>query len=81
MRTFIIRNRRNHSDIKKMSESDFKTTFAAEIKIAIEEFLRHENRQGNVYWKPPTTESDFYFDIRTNFNSNSQCAYFIDRIL
>ena len=81
MRKFIIRNRRNHSEVKEMSETEFKSEFANDIKMAIEEFIRQENRNYNIHWKTPATESDFYFDIRTNFNNNSRSNYFIDRIL
>ncbi len=84
MRKIIIKSRQNNKDGQEMSLEEFKIKFKRELHSAIQIFTRDKERKDML--KPPALslnrnyESDFYQDLRWNFNNNARSIYYIDKI-
>lgn len=84
MRKIIIKDRRNNKDKLELALDEFKTKFKNELHSAIQVYI-HDKKQKDML-KPPFMnlnkdyESDFYRDLRWNFNNNAQTNYYIDKI-
>lgn len=84
MRKIIIKDRRNNKDKQELTLEEFKTKFKTELNSAIEVYSHDQQRKGML--NPPFMhsdidyESDFYRDLRWNFNNNAQSVYYIDKI-
>lgn len=84
MRKIIIRNRQNNKDEQILSFDEFKTKFKNELCSAIQVYSHDRERKDML--KPPFMnlnndyESDFYQDLRWNFNNNAHSIYYIDKI-
>ena len=61
----IIRSRRNYEDKQELTISEFKIKFSKELSSALQLY---------------TNKSEFYSDLRSNFNTNSYSKWYIDRI-
>lgn len=84
MRKIIIKNRRTNKDKQELSFDEFKIKFKNELHSAIQVYS-HDREQKDMLKPPfmrlnPNYESDFYQDLRWNFNTNSQSEWYIDKI-
>lgn len=76
-----IRNRRTRECIE-LSLEEFKTKFKQELEFAIEQYTKTEkNKNFLPHVKTIDYCSDFYFNLRWNFNSFSNSIWFIDKYL
>lgn len=79
----IIKNKRTREQLE-LSLPEFKEKFKAEITIALDNFKAQESRKNFL---PPfiksnnNFESDFYFNLRWNFNNLQNSNWYIERIL
>lgn len=84
MRKIIIKNRRNNKDRQELTLEEFKAKFKVELQAAIQVYTHHQKQKDML--KPPfmhsnkNYETDFYRDLRWNFNNNAQTIYYIDKI-
>lgn len=84
MRKIIIKDRRNNKDKQELTFEEFKAKFKNELHSAIQVYSHHKKQKDIL--KPPFMnlnndyESDFYRDLRWNFNNNAQTNYYIDKI-
>lgn len=84
MRKIIIKDRRNNKDKQELTFEEFKAKFKTELDSAIQVYS-HDKQQKDML-KPPFMhsnndyETDFYRDLRWNFNNNAQTIYYIDKI-
>ena len=80
----IIRNRRNYEDKQELTISDFKITFSKELSSALQIYTNNRKQKDMI--KPlfmninTDYKSEFYSDLRWNFNTNSNSKWYIDRI-
>ena len=80
----IIRNRRNYEDKQELTISEFKIKFSKELSSALQ--IYRNNRKQKDMIKPlfmninTDYKSEFYSDLRWNFNTNSNSKWYIDRI-
>ena len=74
----IIRNRRNYEDKQELTISEFKIKFSKELSSA----LRKQKDMIKPLFMNINTDykSEFYSDLRWNFNTNSNSKWYIDRI-
>lgn len=84
MQKLVVKNKCNRNDVQELSLDEFKEKFKNEIRVALENYSGHEEYKSTL--RPPFLnrnkdyESDFYFDLRTNFNFNTTSNWYIDRI-
>lgn len=84
MRKIIIKDRRNNKDKQELTIEEFKAKFKMDLNSAIKVYSQDQQRKDML--KPPFKhsdkdyESDFYRDLRWNFNNNAQSVYYIDKI-
>lgn len=77
----ILKNKRTRETLE-ITESEFKKKFAKEIKDSLESYKR------SVLAKPTflpfkinnNIESDYYFNLRFNFNNHGISNWYIERI-
>lgn len=84
MRRIIIKDRRNNKYKQELTFEEFKAKFNKELYSAIQVYL-HDKKQKDILKLPFMNlnndyESDFYRDLRWNFNNNAQTNYYIDKI-
>ena len=74
----ILKNKRTRERIQ-LSYTEFQVKFAKEIQTALESYIKTENAK--PYFKiNKTPESDFYFDLRWNFNHFCISDWYIVKI-
>ena len=73
----IVKNKLAKEKLE-LTLSEFKIRFKKDIKTALESFMRTENTK--PYFRQKLTESDFYFDLRWNFNNYSNSVWYIERL-
>lgn len=79
-----IKNRCNNKEKQELTLDEFKIKFKNELESAIQIYSHDRERKDML--KPPFMnlnkdyESDFYRDLRWNFNNNAQTVYYIDKI-
>lgn len=79
----IVKNKRSH-ELLELTLPEFKEKFKAELKIAHANFKMQESRKNILpsFVKPNNNfESDFYFDLRWNFNNLQNSNWYIAYIL
>lgn len=80
----IIRNRRNYEDKQELTISEFKIKFSKELNSALQIYTNNRKQKDMI--KPlfmninTDYKSEFYSDLRWNFNTNSNSKWYIDRI-
>lgn len=80
----IIRNRRNYEDKQELTMSEFKIKFSKELSSALQLYTKKQKQKDMI--KPlfmhinTDYKSEFYNDLRWNFNTNSNSKWYIDRI-
>ena len=80
----IIRNRRNYEDKQELTISEFKIKFSKELSSALQLYTKNQKQKDMI--KPlfmhinTDYKSEFYNDLRWNFNTNSNSKWYIDRI-
>lgn len=80
----IIRNRRNYEDKQELTISEFKIKFSNELSSALQIYTNNRKQKDMI--KPlfmninTDYKSEFYSDLRWNFNTNSNSKWYIDRI-
>ena len=80
----IIRNRRNYEDKQELTISEFKIKFSNELSSALQIYTNNQKQKDMI--KPlfmninTDYKSEFYSDLRWNFNTNSNSKWYIDRI-
>ena len=80
----IIRNRRNYEDKQELTISEFKINFSKELSSALQIYTNNRKQKDMI--KPlfmninTDYKSEFYSDLRWNFNTNSNSKWYIDRI-
>ena len=82
MRKIILKHRRKNERIE-LTKEEFQKKFCDEITYGIESLIatsKVTNRLTGGYRKE-ATESDYWFDLRWNFNNYSICEYYIERII
>ena len=80
---FIVKNKRTR-EFLELTLSEFKEKFKAELKTALDNFEKQESRKNFLppFIKPSNNfESDFYFNLRWNFNNLQNSNWYIERIL
>ncbi len=83
MAIIVILNKKNRNEKEELTLEKFKERFKFELEIAIENFIVSENKKIEYLPKCMKKEkdaSDFYFDLRWNFNHYSSSEWFIERI-
>ena len=84
-RKIVLRNKRNYKDKQELNLEEFKNKFSKELDFAIEIFVRDCMNKDIILpsfmTKNKDYESDFYSDLRTNFNFNTISNWYIDRII
>ena len=80
----IIRNRRNYEDKQELTISEFKIKFSKELSSALQLYTKKQKQKDMI--KPlfmninTDYKSEFYSDLRWNFNTNSNSKWYIYRI-
>lgn len=76
----ILKNKRTGEKLK-ITYPEFRKKFAKEIQVAYESY-RHTELNKSYYKLNDDNgiESNFYFDIRYNFNNFSNSAWFMERM-
>lgn len=80
----IIRNRRNYEDKQELTISEFKIKFSKELSSALQIYTNNQKQKDMI--KPlfmhinTDYKSEFYNDLRWNFNTHSNSEWHIDRI-
>lgn len=80
----IIRNRRNYEDKQELTISEFKIKFSKELSSALQIYTNNRKQKDMI--KPlfmninTDYKSEFYSDLRWNFNTNSNSKWYIYRI-
>ena len=76
----IVKNRQTKKVIE-ISLDEFKTRFAKELEVAFESYKKTQLSKPFFMIKSLSSiESDFYFDLRWNFNNYSSSIWYIDRM-
>ena len=76
-----IRNKRT-KECLELSLEEFKSKFKQELEFAIEQYTKTEkNKNFLPYIKKTDYSSDFYFNLRWNFNSFSNSVWYIEKYL
>ena len=83
-KTIIVKNRSGNETLE-LSFEEFKTRFQQELQQAIATYTTHEKQRKAMLLPPFTPDnndytSDFYFDLRWNFNNYAQTAWYIANI-
>ena len=80
MNKTILRNKRTRQTLE-MNYFEFNKRFAKEIQIAFENYQKTEASK-RLYMLDccDYIESDFYFDLRWNFNNFSNSVWYIEKI-
>lgn len=84
MRRIIIKNKSNRAEKLELTLNEFKNKFSKELNSAIAIFTKDCEKKDML--KPPFMavnndyESDFYRDLRWNFNNNARTHYYIEKI-
>ena len=74
----ILINKRTRERIQ-LSYTEFQTRFAQDMQTALESYIKTENTK--PYFKAnKTAESDFYFDLQSNFNHFGISAWYIEKL-
>ena len=80
----IIRNRRNYEDKQELTISEFKIKFSKELSSALQIYTNNRKQKDMIkplfMNKNTDYKSEFYSDLRWNFNTNSNSKWYIDRI-
>ena len=80
----IIRNRRNYEDKQELTISEFKIKFSKGLSSALQIYTNNQKQKDMI--KPlfmhinTDYKSEFYNDLRWNFNTHSNSEWYIDRI-
>lgn len=80
----VVKNRRTNESIE-LDLEEFKSKFRMEITQAFNNYKANEEQKEMLL--PPLMQknknykSDFYFDIRWNFNHHQTSLWYIDRII
>lgn len=81
----ILKNKRNIRERLELTLEEFKDKFKKELKTAFNSYKRNEEYKNSILPAPMQRnrnyETDFYFDLRFNFNHNSNSDWYIERIL
>lgn len=82
--TIILKNVRNSEEME-LSFDEFKTQFQQELRQAIATYKAHESNKKAMLLPPFTPDnndytSDFYFNLRWNFNNYTQTNWYIANI-
>ncbi len=76
----ILTNKRT-GECKELTYNEFRHEFAKDIQTSFESFRQTELAKTFYNYKDDNLiESNFYFDIRFNFNSFGNSAWFIEKI-
>lgn len=81
--TIIVKNKRTR-ELFELTLPEFKEKFKAELKTALDNFTIQKSRKNFLpsFVKPNNNfESDFYFDLRWNFNNLQNSNWYIKHIL
>lgn len=80
----ILKNKRNIKERLELTLEEFKDKFKKELDTALNSYKRNEEYKNSMLpipmQKNTNYETDFYFDLRFNFNHNSNSAWYIERI-
>lgn len=81
---YIVKNKRTGEKLKLTLE-EFKIKFRMELQQAFNNY-KNQEKQKNLLLPPfmhknRNYESDFYFDLRWNFNNYQTSLWYIDRIV
>jgi len=85
MSEITMKNRRTGKTLK-IPLQKFKIRFQKELQQALLKYSSHERQKDLIKpwlrWKPAKDyKSDFYFDLRWNFNSYAISEWYIERIV
>ena len=85
MGEITMKNRRTGETIK-ITDQQFKIRFQKELQQAVLIYSSHEQQKEIIKswlcWKPSKDyKSDFYFDLRWNFNNYAISEWYIERIV
>ena len=76
----ILKNKQT-KEILKINYSEFGKRFKDEIQIALENYQKTEaSKRLNMLDCRDYIESDFYFDLRWNFNNFSNSVWYIEKM-
>lgn len=76
----IIRNKRTGEKIE-LSYDEFKVKLDKDIKISLDSFRKTERSKNLYRYKDDNIiESDYFFDLRYNFNNFGNSVWYIERI-
>ena len=83
-RKIILKNRRDNSTLE-LGFDEFKAQFQQELQQAINLYTNREKEKKAMLLPPFTPDnnnytSDFYFDLRWNFNNYAQTNWYIANI-
>lgn len=76
----LLRNRATKERLN-LYLHQFDIKFEHEINNALESFLSWSNNKAFNPYKRTYDKSDFYFDLRYNFNNYSNSNWYIEKIL
>ena len=76
----IIKNKRT-GEQKEMSYREFRVKFDKDIRISLDSFRTTQLAKMFYGYKDDSIiESDYYFDLRWNFNNFGNSAWYIEKI-
>lgn len=76
----IIRNKRTGEKIE-LSYDEFKEKFDKDVKISLDSFRKTERSKILYRYKTDNIiESDYFFNLRYNFNNFGNAVWYIERI-
>ena len=80
MNKMILKNRKTRETLE-IEYNEFRKKFAKEIQVAFENYQKTEASK-RLYMLDcrDYIESDFYFDLRWNFNNFSNSVWYIEKI-
>ena len=84
MNKIILKNRRTNES-RQLSLEEFKNEFRMELTQAYNNYKNQEEQKDMLL--PPfmhknrNYQSDFYFDLRWNFNNHQTSLWYIERIV
>ncbi|MBO6180626.1 hypothetical protein J6O86_02955 [bacterium] len=79
-RKIIVKRKTNSKEKLVLTLDEFKKRFAKELKTAIDSYTRLHKYKHSLkppFTKEPDYESDFYFDMRFNYNHNAPGEWYI----
>lgn len=81
---YIVKNKRTGESLE-LTLNEFKIKFHKEISAAYDSYKRHKEYKRSLLppfiYKTPDYKSDFYSDLRWNFNNHGISAWYIERIV